>query len=210
MRRCSIIRDYGVWPECATCFIVCTHREQCSSIFFASSDLLSADCKCQVCSSTALRSTEASSSQKHVCPFIAKSFWVRNRVQLNTVTAWEAATSVTRSLILSIFDLQSRLPKSYELWWGGQEAFQTHILVQNTCPSVYCNVKSGWEFYYYVCVRGDVRRKAHAFPFAEDVIFLDACWHRPVQTTLHTAHHTVDFNIFDAQPEAMVLLIQER
>lgn len=57
--------------------------ENSVAAFFASGDLLSADCKCQVCSSTALHSTEASSSQKHVCPFIAKSLCVRARVRPN-------------------------------------------------------------------------------------------------------------------------------
>lgn len=88
-------------------------------------------------------------------------------------------------------------------------AHTNDTLVRNTCTSVYCNVKSGWELCYCVGVRGDVRRKAYAFPFTEDVTFLDACWHRPVQTTLHTAHHMVDFYIFAVQPEAMVFLIQE-
>lgn len=205
MRRCSIIRDYGVWPGCATCFIVCTHREQCSSIF----EHLVIYCQltinvrfvpqlhCALLRHPRVRNMSALSLQSQILFCNCMGGIYVCHMLFATFRFWFTVT-LTKKLWIMVVRSSSF-----------SNAHTNDTLVQNTCPSVYCNVKSGWEFYYCVGVRGDMRRKAYTFPFTEDVTFFDACWHRPVQTTLHTAHHMIDFYIFAAQTEAMVFLIQE-
>lgn len=162
-RQCSITGDYGVWPECATCFTVSTHREQCSSFFFfALCDLLLADCKCQVCSSTALCSAEASMSKKHVYPFIVKSFWVRAGIESDSVTAREAARTVyytPRYLDRRHVNLQSCLPK-LRIMVLSTCGF-SGALVLDTCRAKLLSVS--------------LMKSLRAW--RQDVIFLDAYYH---------------------------------
>lgn len=133
-------RDHGAWPECAPCFPVSTHRRQCSSSFFPFCDLLLVDCKCKVCSSNAMCSTEASMSKNCVCPFILKSFWVR--VDTRQIV-WQHGRQLF-TILASYIDaiLHSRLTKPFIMVLRTSGISDT--LVLDTCrriESIYLNVK---------------------------------------------------------------------